>query len=95
MSAQPRNVVHPDIKPDNPPERASRYIDVPNMPWESRCPLGDAAGGADTANGHVPAWYLHSTIPQCHQRRVIFGAFLPLILIGVAGFIALGERRAK
>jgi anti-sigma factor ChrR (cupin superfamily) len=35
MSAQPRKVVHPDIKPENPSERASRYIDVPNMPWES------------------------------------------------------------
>ena len=34
MSAQPRNVVHPDIKPENAPELASRYLDVPNMPWE-------------------------------------------------------------
>jgi anti-sigma factor ChrR (cupin superfamily) len=35
MSSQTRKVVHPDIRPDNPPERASHYIDAPNMPWES------------------------------------------------------------
>ena len=34
MSAQPRTVVHPDIKPENTPELASRYPDVPNLPWE-------------------------------------------------------------
>jgi anti-sigma factor ChrR (cupin superfamily) len=38
MSAQAaapaRNIVHHDIKPENPPERASHYLDVPNMPWE-------------------------------------------------------------
>src|SRR5260221_14090182 len=34
MSAQPRKVVHPDIKPENRPELASRYLDLPNMPWE-------------------------------------------------------------
>ena len=34
MSAQPRKVVHADIKPDNAPDLASRYLDVPNMPWE-------------------------------------------------------------
>src|SRR5262249_49859820 len=27
-------VVHPDIKPENTPELVSRYLDVPNMPWE-------------------------------------------------------------
>jgi anti-sigma factor ChrR (cupin superfamily) len=32
-SAQPRQVVHPDIKPENRPELASHYLDVPNMPW--------------------------------------------------------------
>jgi len=26
--------VHTDIKPENLPERAARYLDVPNMPWE-------------------------------------------------------------
>jgi quercetin dioxygenase-like cupin family protein len=31
---QARKVVHPDIKPQNTPELASRYLDVPNMPWE-------------------------------------------------------------
>src|SRR5262249_37364011 len=31
-SAQP--IVHPDIKPENTPELASRYLDVPNMLWE-------------------------------------------------------------
>ena len=35
MSAQARKVVHSDIKPENPPERASHYLDVPNMPWEA------------------------------------------------------------
>jgi anti-sigma factor ChrR (cupin superfamily) len=35
MSGPPQKIVHPDIKAVNPPERASRYIDVPNMPWES------------------------------------------------------------
>src|SRR5499427_4240920 len=34
MSAQPRKVVHPDIKPENTSALASRYLDVPNMPWE-------------------------------------------------------------
>src|SRR5215472_17090952 len=34
MSAQPRKVVHPDIKPENTPALASRYLDVPNMLWE-------------------------------------------------------------
>jgi anti-sigma factor ChrR (cupin superfamily) len=33
-SAQARKVVHADIRPENPPERAAHYIDVPNMPWE-------------------------------------------------------------
>jgi hypothetical protein len=27
--------VHPDIRPENPPQRASHHIDAPNMPWES------------------------------------------------------------
>src|SRR6202795_3385249 len=35
MSAQPPEVLHPDIKPENPPARASHYVDVPNMPWET------------------------------------------------------------
>jgi anti-sigma factor ChrR (cupin superfamily) len=35
MSAQPRKVMHPDIKPENAPELASRYLDVPTMPWEA------------------------------------------------------------
>jgi anti-sigma factor ChrR (cupin superfamily) len=35
MSAQTRKVVHPDIKPENPPERVSHYIDAANMPWEN------------------------------------------------------------
>jgi len=34
MSVQSRKVVHADIKPENPPKLASRYLDVPNMPWE-------------------------------------------------------------
>jgi len=35
MSAPNRKVVHSDIKPENTPELASRYLDVPNMPWEA------------------------------------------------------------
>ena len=35
MSMQSRKLVHPDIKPENPPERAAHYLDVPNMPWEA------------------------------------------------------------
>src|SRR6476619_5207778 len=35
MSMQSHNLVHPDIKPENPPERAAHYLDVPNMPWEA------------------------------------------------------------
>ena len=35
MSPQPRPLVHADIKPENTPELASRYLDVPNMPWET------------------------------------------------------------
>jgi anti-sigma factor ChrR (cupin superfamily) len=34
MSAPARNIVHSDIKEDNPPERAAHYVDAPNMPWE-------------------------------------------------------------
>ena len=36
MSAQPRKVVHPDITPENTPELASRYLDVPNLPSRRR-----------------------------------------------------------
>jgi hypothetical protein len=32
MSNQARKLAHPDIKPENPPERAAHYLDVPNMP---------------------------------------------------------------
>src|SRR6185312_1791335 len=35
MSAPERKLVHSDIKPANPPERAAHYLDVPNMPWEA------------------------------------------------------------
>ena len=35
MSKQDRKMVHTDIKPENPPERAARYVDVPKMPWEA------------------------------------------------------------
>src|SRR5690348_15743751 len=34
MSAPARKVVHSDIKPENPPHLASRYLGVPNMPWQ-------------------------------------------------------------
>ena len=34
MSVQERKLVHSDIRPENPPERAAHYLDVPNMPWE-------------------------------------------------------------
>ena len=34
MSRPERQLVHSDIKPENPPERAAHYLDVPNMPWE-------------------------------------------------------------
>jgi hypothetical protein len=32
---QTRKVVHSDIKPENPADLASHYIDAPNMPWEA------------------------------------------------------------
>jgi anti-sigma factor ChrR (cupin superfamily) len=35
MSVQDRNVVHADIKAENPLERAAHYVDVPKMPWET------------------------------------------------------------
>ena len=35
MSNQARNLAHPDIKAENPRERAAHYLDVPNMPWEA------------------------------------------------------------
>src|SRR5262249_21990400 len=35
MPAASRQVVHPDIKPENAPALASHYLDVPNMPWEA------------------------------------------------------------
>src|ERR1700741_109265 len=34
MSRPERELVHSDIKPENPPERAAHYLHVPNMPWE-------------------------------------------------------------
>jgi anti-sigma factor ChrR (cupin superfamily) len=34
MSVLPSEVVHHDIKPENTSELASRYLDVPNMPWQ-------------------------------------------------------------
>jgi anti-sigma factor ChrR (cupin superfamily) len=34
MSILTNEVVHNDIKPENPPELASHYLDVPEMPWE-------------------------------------------------------------
>jgi hypothetical protein len=34
MAVPGRKLVHSDIKPENPPERAAHYLDVPNMPWE-------------------------------------------------------------
>ena len=40
MSNQARKLVHSDIKPDNPPDRAAHYLDVPNMPWEATKFLG-------------------------------------------------------
>ena len=35
MAMQDRKLVHSDIKPENPPERAAHYLDVPNMAWET------------------------------------------------------------
>ena len=35
MTVQDRKLVHPEIKPENSPERAAHYLDVPNMPWEA------------------------------------------------------------
>ena len=35
MPVQDRKVVHADIKPENPPERAAHFIDAPKMPWEN------------------------------------------------------------
>ncbi len=35
MSAPARKLLHSDIKPENPAERAAHYLDVPNMPWEA------------------------------------------------------------
>jgi anti-sigma factor ChrR (cupin superfamily) len=34
-TGQTRKVVHADIKPENPADRASHYIDAPSMPWEA------------------------------------------------------------
>jgi quercetin dioxygenase-like cupin family protein len=33
MPVQSHKLVHADIKPENPPERAAHYVDAPNMPW--------------------------------------------------------------
>jgi hypothetical protein len=35
MTVQDRELVHSDIKPQNPLEHAAHYLDVPNMPWEA------------------------------------------------------------
>jgi quercetin dioxygenase-like cupin family protein len=35
MSVRDRKVVHADIKPGNPTERAAHYVDVPKIPWEA------------------------------------------------------------
>ena len=34
-AAAERRLVHEDIKPNAKPELASRFLDVPNMPWEA------------------------------------------------------------
>ena len=34
-TGQTRKLVHTDIKPENPAERASHYIDAPNLAWEA------------------------------------------------------------
>ena len=34
-TAAERRLVHQDIKPNTKPELASRFLDVPNMPWEA------------------------------------------------------------
>ena len=34
-SAPARELAHPDITPENPPERAAHYVDAPNLPWEA------------------------------------------------------------
>jgi anti-sigma factor ChrR (cupin superfamily) len=35
QSKSKRKVVHADIKLNNKPELATRFLDVPNMPWEA------------------------------------------------------------
>jgi anti-sigma factor ChrR (cupin superfamily) len=32
---QTRKLVHADITPENPADKASHYIDAPNLPWEA------------------------------------------------------------
>jgi len=34
-TAAEKRLVHQDIKPNTKPELASRFLDVPNMPWEA------------------------------------------------------------
>ena len=46
MSVQTRSLVHPDIKPENLPERTAHYLDVPNMPWEDDQVSGHQNKGA-------------------------------------------------
>ena len=82
MTAQARELVHSDIKPDNPPERAAHYLDIPNMPWEKTKFPGIAIKvlyaddtGITTAlfkldPGAVVPLHEHTALEQtlCHRR---------------------------
>jgi anti-sigma factor ChrR (cupin superfamily) len=78
MSSPSTKVLHPDIKPENAPELASRYLDVPNMPWqETRFPgirikvLYSEQGGITTAlfkldAGAIVPLHEHTALEQTY-----------------------------
>jgi hypothetical protein len=99
MSAQTRPVVHPDIKPENPPERSSHYVDAPNMPWEgTKFPgirikvLYSDDSGITTAlfkldPGAVVPLHEHVALEQTYVIRATAAAFCFHVGTAAGGFV--------
>ena len=84
MAATPqRKTVHADIKLNNDPELATRFLDVPNMPWEttkfpasrSRCSIPTTTAAPPRCSSWRPAPWCRCTStprwsrPTCWKAR--------------------------
>ena len=83
------SLVHSDIKPENSPERAAHYLDVPNMPWETTKFPGINGPGQFVWR---PAGNQHEAAAP--NGAVLLGFFLKpnRFAYGEKFFTALGER---